>query len=41
VIYEHEPIGTGRIAIALVALVMLILCFTPAPIEPYDLIRNP
>jgi membrane-associated protease RseP (regulator of RpoE activity) len=41
VLYEHEPIGSARVAVALVALVMLVLCFTPAPIEPYDLIRNP
>jgi membrane-associated protease RseP (regulator of RpoE activity) len=40
VLYEHEPIGAGRVAVALFALVMLVLCFTPAPIEPYDLIRN-
>jgi membrane-associated protease RseP (regulator of RpoE activity) len=41
VIYEYEPIGSGRIILAVVALVILVLCFTPVPIEPYDLIRNP
>ncbi len=33
VIYEHEPLGTGRIAIAILALVIFILCFTPVPIR--------
>ena len=41
VIYEHEPLGPGRIAIAIFALVILAVCFTPAPIEPYELIRAP
>ena len=41
VIYEYEPLGPGRRTLALIALVILVLCFTPAPIEPYDLIRNP
>lgn len=41
VLDEYEPLGRGRVAIALVALVVLILCFTAVPIEPYDLIRNP
>lgn len=40
VIYEYEPLGPGRRLIALLALLMLIVCFTPAPIEPYDLIRQ-
>jgi membrane-associated protease RseP (regulator of RpoE activity) len=40
VINEYEPLGRGRILVALFALAMLILCFTPVPIEPYDLIRN-
>jgi hypothetical protein len=40
-LYEYEPLGPGRRAIALFALVMLVLCFTPVPIEPYDLIRQP
>jgi membrane-associated protease RseP (regulator of RpoE activity) len=41
VIYEYEPIGAGRKWLAVFALVMLAVCFTPVPIEPYDLIRNP
>ncbi len=41
VIYEHEPIGITRNWLAVLALVILAICFTPAPIEPYDLIRNP
>jgi membrane-associated protease RseP (regulator of RpoE activity) len=40
VINEYEPLGRGRIVIALLALVMLIVCFTPVPIEAYDLIGN-
>ena len=31
VIYEHEPLGPGRDLIAVFALVMFILCFTPVP----------
>ena len=41
VLYEYEPLGQGRIAIAVLALLILIVCFTPAPIEPYELIRTP
>ena len=33
VLDEDEPLGQGRIAMALFALVMLVLCFTPIPIE--------
>jgi membrane-associated protease RseP (regulator of RpoE activity) len=33
VIDEHEPIGAGRRRLALFALLMLILCFTPIPIN--------
>ena len=32
VIDEYEPLGSGRRAVAVCALVMLILCFTPFPI---------
>jgi membrane-associated protease RseP (regulator of RpoE activity) len=35
---EHLPLDGGRIALAVLALVMFVLCFTPAPIEPLDLI---
>jgi membrane-associated protease RseP (regulator of RpoE activity) len=41
VIYEYEPLGRGRNLLALVALIMLIVCFTPTPIEPYELIKTP
>lgn len=34
VIDEHEPLGAGRYALAVFALVMLIVCFTPVPIDP-------
>ena len=33
VIYEQEPLAPGRIALAIFALVMFILCFTPVPAE--------
>ena len=33
VIYEYEPLGPGRRAIAVLALVIFIICFTPVPIE--------
>ena len=38
VLYEHEPLGAGRIAVAIFALVMFILCFTPVPIQLQDLV---
>jgi membrane-associated protease RseP (regulator of RpoE activity) len=41
VIYEFEPLSPGRRAIAVLALLILAICFTPVPIEPYDLIRQP
>jgi membrane-associated protease RseP (regulator of RpoE activity) len=37
---EDVPLDRARVMLALVALVMFILCFTPAPIEPLDLIRR-
>ena len=33
VIYEDDPLGGGRVAVAVFALVMFILCFTPVPIQ--------
>jgi membrane-associated protease RseP (regulator of RpoE activity) len=33
VIDEEEPLGRGRNAVAVLALVMLVLCFTPIPIQ--------
>jgi membrane-associated protease RseP (regulator of RpoE activity) len=38
VIDEHEPLGAGRNALAISALIILIVCFTPVPIEIGDLI---
>jgi membrane-associated protease RseP (regulator of RpoE activity) len=32
VIYEYEPLGRGRVALAVFALLMLVLCFTPVPL---------
>jgi membrane-associated protease RseP (regulator of RpoE activity) len=40
VIYEHEPVGVWRNLIAIFALIMFILCFTPVPIQFQDLITN-
>jgi membrane-associated protease RseP (regulator of RpoE activity) len=33
VIAEHEPLGRGRSTLAILALIMFVLCFTPTPIE--------
>lgn len=38
VISEHEPLGVERNIIAVVALVVFILCFTPVPIQLQDLV---
>ena len=38
---EHIPLDSGRIWLALFALAMFVLCFTPAPIEPLDLVSRP
>ena len=38
VLFEYEPLGPGRRTIAVVALLILGLCFTPTPIQPYELI---
>ena len=32
---DDAPLGSTRLWLAVVALVMLIVCFTPAPIEPF------
>ena len=37
---EHVPLDRTRFILALVALVMFVLCFTPAPIEPTELLRR-
>ena len=35
---EDQPLDRTRLILAVVALAMLIVCFTPAPIEPLDII---
>lgn len=37
---EHYPLDRTRLVLAAVALVMFIVCFTPAPIEPMDLLAH-
>lgn len=34
VLAEHEPLGRGRYALFVVAIVIFAICFTPAPIDP-------
>jgi membrane-associated protease RseP (regulator of RpoE activity) len=41
VVYEHEPIGRGRQTVAVVAFLILAICFTPVPVEFIDFIRKP
>jgi len=36
VVYEYEPIGMGRKLLALFAIAMLVVCFTPVPMAPID-----
>jgi membrane-associated protease RseP (regulator of RpoE activity) len=38
---EHVPLDSGRVWLAVFALVMFIVCFTPAPIEPIDIVGRP
>jgi membrane-associated protease RseP (regulator of RpoE activity) len=38
VIDEHQPLGPGRKAVAVLALIIFILCFTPVPIQLQDLV---
>lgn len=40
VLFEYEPLGRGRLALAWFALLMLVLCFTPVPIEPLELLKH-
>ena len=35
VLFEYEPLEPSRRAVAVLALLILALCFTPTPIEPY------
>jgi membrane-associated protease RseP (regulator of RpoE activity) len=41
VLNEYEPLTGARKALALTALLVFVVCFTPVPIEPYDLIVGP
>jgi membrane-associated protease RseP (regulator of RpoE activity) len=36
---EHVPLDRGRLAVAVLTALILVACFTPAPIEVYELIR--
>ena len=38
---EDLPLDRCRQIVGLMALVILVLCFTPIPIEPFELIKNP
>jgi len=38
---EQVPLGRGRLILAACALLMFVLCFTPAPIEVLDVVRRP
>jgi hypothetical protein len=38
---EHVPLDPTRKALALFAVIMFILCFTPAPIELMDIVTRP
>jgi membrane-associated protease RseP (regulator of RpoE activity) len=40
VIYEYEPLDAKRNAIAICALIIFILCFTPVPIQLQDLVSR-
>ena len=40
VVDEEAPLDRPRLLLALAAVVMFILCFTPTPIQPIDLIRH-
>jgi membrane-associated protease RseP (regulator of RpoE activity) len=37
---EEEPLDRARLLLALFAVVMFVLCFTPAPIQPMELLRK-
>ena len=40
-VYDEEvPLDSTRLKLAVFALFMLVVCFTPAPIEPMELIRG-
>jgi membrane-associated protease RseP (regulator of RpoE activity) len=37
---EHEPLDRQRLILAVVALIIFVLCFTPMPISPLDLVSR-
>jgi membrane-associated protease RseP (regulator of RpoE activity) len=37
---EDVPLDRPRLILAIVALLMFVLCFTPAPIEPMEILRR-
>lgn len=37
---EHVPLDRRRLVLAVVALLVFVLCFTPAPIQPLDLLQK-
>lgn len=41
VLNEDEPLDPTRRGIAIAAAIIFVLCFTPAPIEPYELLNAP
>jgi hypothetical protein len=36
---EHVPLDRARLAVAALTLLIFVACFTPSPIEPYELVR--
>jgi membrane-associated protease RseP (regulator of RpoE activity) len=38
---EDVPLDRSRLWLAVAALIMFLICFTPAPIEPFDLVSRP
>ena len=38
---ENVPLDQTRKALAIFAVIMFILCFTPSPIEPMNLVTRP
>jgi membrane-associated protease RseP (regulator of RpoE activity) len=34
-LYDDEPLEKGRVLLAVIAMIILVLCFTPAPIGPF------
>jgi hypothetical protein len=41
VLDEQVPLDAARIGVAILAAVMFVVCFTPAPIEPMEILRTP